>query len=381
LIGLISKEIDVSIVNQSSATMGSFLPIVAYVAFATLAGLLLQVQGIEEVACWAPDGITIAPNDSFVPCNKLGITQVGIYSSCCQLDGDAQLRDLCASSGLCVNQGIVRREYCTDKTWQSPACVKVCNDPSVGSITCHFIPGEPWLTQNVKSQSGGVANGSMEMTPCTDGSYCCGHNNLTCCGTQWAVRVTQQAVVAMSNATVTAVVTQTPGAMPGTAAIAGLGGALGLVVLAAVGVIIWLKRQNANLKKKNESLAATAAPNLEPFRPMSYMPSSSAPTMVAPSSHVPSMQDFAAFKSMYENVIAYQSAQEMAHNPSRLSELDANTAAAARQFRLSTLPPFEQIRETAVEHVEGHETTLPPPGAESGGGVHETHDGSPPAFQ
>jgi hypothetical protein len=101
-----------------------------YILFSLTVTLLLQTQA-AEVSCWAPDGTTIAPNDSFVPCNKLGITQKGIFSSCCQLDGDAASRDLCASSGLCVNGGVVRREYCTDKSWSSPTCVKICTDPAV----------------------------------------------------------------------------------------------------------------------------------------------------------------------------------------------------------------------------------------------------------
>jgi len=107
------------------------IAITLYVAFAILASRVLHVHGIEEVACWAPDGKTVAPNDSYVPCNKLGITQKGVFSSCCQLDGDATLRDLCTTSGLCINQGIVRREYCTDQSWQSPACVKVCHTDDV----------------------------------------------------------------------------------------------------------------------------------------------------------------------------------------------------------------------------------------------------------
>ncbi len=97
-----------------------------------ITGLFSSAQTVE-VPCFAPDGVTIAPNDSFVPCNKLGITQVGVYSSCCLLDGDTD-RDLCAASGLCVNGGVVRREFCTDKSWASPACVKVCLDPVVSTL-------------------------------------------------------------------------------------------------------------------------------------------------------------------------------------------------------------------------------------------------------
>jgi hypothetical protein len=206
-------------------------------------------------------------------------------------------------------------------------------------------------------QWGGASNGSVELTPCTDGTFCCGHNNLTCCGTQWAIRVPTQPTVVGANTTTTATVTATPDASagPGIAAVAGLGIGLGVVMLVAAGVIYYLKRQNSALKKKNEGLAADAqqAANAggggggggaggpmgtfvqqegNPFRPLSYLPSSGAPTMVAPSSHVPSMQEFAAFKALYGTVLAHQNAQEMAAaDPHRYSELDAGTAAAVRQ--------------------------------------------------
>lgn len=85
----------------------------------------------DEVECWAPDGKTRADNETYVPCNKLGITQDGVYSSCCRLDGKADERDLCATSGLCLNGGVLFRGYCTDKNWDSPACVSVCTDNSV----------------------------------------------------------------------------------------------------------------------------------------------------------------------------------------------------------------------------------------------------------
>jgi hypothetical protein len=102
-------------------------------------GLLLvtafgPLVAADEVRCWAPDGKTLADNETVVPCNKLGIQQDGVYSSCCRLDGDADQRDFCTTTGLCLStaDGVLRREYCTDKTWNSPACVNVCTDPKVG---------------------------------------------------------------------------------------------------------------------------------------------------------------------------------------------------------------------------------------------------------
>ena len=117
--------------------MRHFFTISLYVIFTIAISFLLHAQ-TAEVSCFAPDGKTVAPNDSFVPCNKLGITQVGAASSCCLLDGDVGARDLCASTGLCVNGGIIRREFCTDRTWSNPACVKVCTDPSVRKVFSPF---------------------------------------------------------------------------------------------------------------------------------------------------------------------------------------------------------------------------------------------------
>ncbi|KAI5922646.1 hypothetical protein F4810DRAFT_711240 [Camillea tinctor] len=95
-----------------------------------VAGFRLTVRA-DGVVCYAPYGVTIASNDTYVPCNKLGITQAGVYSSCCALDGDPDQRDLCATTGLCLNNGVIRRESCTDPTWNSATCVNICTDSSV----------------------------------------------------------------------------------------------------------------------------------------------------------------------------------------------------------------------------------------------------------
>lgn len=93
--------------------------------------LIAQVQA-DEIACYAPDGVTLADNRSYIPCNKLGITQEGVYSSCCNLDGtNPNQRDLCTTTGLCLYAGILSRGYCTDKAWKSAACVNVCTDERV----------------------------------------------------------------------------------------------------------------------------------------------------------------------------------------------------------------------------------------------------------
>ncbi len=221
-------------------------------------------------------------------------------------------------------------------------------------------------------------NSSVELTPCTDGTYCCGHNNLTCCGSKDAFTVpTLSLVTSNSSTTVTATATVTATPNPGVPAVAGLGIGLGVALIATSATILYLQRQNKRLKKNNKALAAASAASSSPHfddyhRPMSFMPpsttgspSNGAPT-VAPSargSRVPSMQEFAAFKAMYD---AYQLQEAVSTH--RLSELDATTVAAAAHFRNSMMaaapPAFEQIREDPAEH-------LPPeqPPAENDNGM------------
>uniref|UniRef100_A0A8H7KDV7 Mid2 domain-containing protein n=1 Tax=Bionectria ochroleuca TaxID=29856 RepID=A0A8H7KDV7_BIOOC len=199
----------------------------------------------QEVSCFAPDGKTLADNETYVPCNKLGITQEGVYSSCCNLDGKAGDRDLCTTTGLCLNKGLLFRGYCSDKSWESDACVKVCMDESVG----------------------GSSNGTVEITPCTDGKYCCGHNNLTCCGTSRAFElptlVNVKGSSSAANVTQTAIVTETAIAESATFknATIGLAVVVGVIALAAAGAVFALHRKNLALHKQlDEARAAAPAP-------------------------------------------------------------------------------------------------------------------------
>ncbi|GAP88130.2 hypothetical protein SAMD00023353_1501030 [Rosellinia necatrix] len=200
------------------------LPAICLLLTAPLLGRLAMA---DEVRCWAPDGKTLADNETVVPCNKLGIQQQGVYSSCCRLDGDATQRDYCTTNGLCLStsDGAIRREYCTDKTWKSTACVNVCTDPN----------------------NDGSVNGPVEMTACSDGTgtYCCGRNQLGCCGTDRAIVIpTQGSVVTSPN-----VNADDSGTTFRNATI-GLAAALGVLLITTVGIIIWLLRQNKSIKKQ-----------------------------------------------------------------------------------------------------------------------------------
>ncbi|KAI1438346.1 hypothetical protein GGR50DRAFT_685485 [Xylaria sp. CBS 124048] len=252
--------------------------------------LTLLVAG-DEVTCWAPDG-TPADNSTTVPCDKNGIQEHGVFSSCCRLDGDPGLRDLCTSAGLCLStaDGIVRRGYCTDKTWQSPTCVNVCTDP----------------------ESGGSANGTAELTPCSDGTgtYCCGHNELGCCGTDKAILIPTQ--VSVMDTEGPSISTAYKDATIALAVIAGV------LLIAATAVITWLHQKNKAIRRElSEKVAASPAP-AGPYDPPSP-----------------------PFKDNSEVVpVAMSVPFEMTSNQhhQRYSELDASGMAVRSEMR-SPVPP------------------------------------------
>lgn len=130
-----------SVVRSHSPAVSSFpflMPSPEYAfkmlptALVILAVSLGRVLG-DEKACYAPDGVTLANNETYVPCNKLGITFEGAHSSCCRLDGDPDERQTCALNGLCKKGNDQYRGYCTDQSWNDDACVKVCMDESVST--------------------------------------------------------------------------------------------------------------------------------------------------------------------------------------------------------------------------------------------------------
>ena len=106
-------------------------------------------------------------------------------------------------------------------------------------------------------QNGGTSNGTAEISPCGDGTYCCGHNNLNCCDTDKAFTLPTQSSVVASNVTETAVVTETANSSSYKDATIGLAVVLGVVALAALLGILWLL-------KKNRELSSQLAQNQQP---------------------------------------------------------------------------------------------------------------------
>lgn len=78
--------------------------------------VLLFKSSVSATSCYFPDGGMAV--SGYVPCNG----NPNIVSMCCYTpNGDA-----CTNQGLCVTNGVYFRDYCTDPTWQSKGCVKLC---------------------------------------------------------------------------------------------------------------------------------------------------------------------------------------------------------------------------------------------------------------
>ncbi|KUJ11909.1 uncharacterized protein LY89DRAFT_786076 [Mollisia scopiformis] len=114
---------------------------------------VLQVEG----TCYNPDGSAIT-DPAYQPCNQFS----GVFSMCCGTNHTGAVAvDVCQGDGLCQNSGdsVYWRQGCTDKTWKSPYCLKLCTT----------------------SAEGGDASDNVPVGQCSDGSWCCGGVNATCC--------------------------------------------------------------------------------------------------------------------------------------------------------------------------------------------------------
>ncbi|KAI4276563.1 MAG: hypothetical protein LQ337_002393 [Flavoplaca oasis] len=125
---------------------------------------LLFTADTVTAACYYPNGTD--RNAGFSSDIYYPINPGDDASMCCSQNGDQPRTD-----GLCTNSlgTIVWRESCTDKTWASPKCIKLCAGTSTDT---HSTPG-----------TGRQMDNDEKVMPCPDGSYCCGDGALgyTCC--------------------------------------------------------------------------------------------------------------------------------------------------------------------------------------------------------
>jgi len=117
----------------------------------------LYFSVVASTACYFPDGRQNNVTD-YQPCTNIA----GQFTMCCATANRGDDIDICSSGGLCQGKPELSgarslwRESCTDPTWQSPACLKIC------------MLGETLHVDAI-------------LTTCPDGSICCGLKNSTCC--------------------------------------------------------------------------------------------------------------------------------------------------------------------------------------------------------
>ncbi|KAH9223775.1 hypothetical protein DL95DRAFT_517846 [Leptodontidium sp. 2 PMI_412] len=124
-----------------------------------ITSLLLVAFHIYHISatCYNPDGSEIK-DPAYQACNQFA----GSVSQCCGTNHTGVVApDTCQANGLCQNNGdsVYWRQGCTDKTWKSPFCLNLCTDP----------------------KNGGDATDNVAVGQCSDGSWCCGGVNVTCC--------------------------------------------------------------------------------------------------------------------------------------------------------------------------------------------------------
>lgn len=107
----------------------------------------------------------------------------------------------------------------------------------------------------IRLQHGGSSNDTAEITPCGDGTYCCGRENLGCCDTERAFSLPTLADVVSENVTETAVVTEAASSNSSYKdATIGLAVVLGVVALAALLGALWLLKKNKALQTRVQDM-------------------------------------------------------------------------------------------------------------------------------
>ncbi|KAL8949979.1 MAG: hypothetical protein Q9222_003957 [Ikaeria aurantiellina] len=134
------------------------------------ATLITLTLAATDSTCYFPNGTAaIDPDYPYLPCNPNTKN-----SMCCR----TTTTDSCTSDGLCLSgyDGNLWRDFCTDPTWQAPNCAKLCLNS--GNVDSH---GKACFSITHDDQAGvltswttGQSGGSVQVTRCLDGSYCCG---------------------------------------------------------------------------------------------------------------------------------------------------------------------------------------------------------------
>ncbi|KAG6986709.1 hypothetical protein G7Y79_00073g098080 [Physcia stellaris] len=167
-----SRSVSLRAAKATQGNLGAASGALAMFAhFRSSLNLLLNfylLVSIASAACYYPNGTDVAAftsqNEAYQPCNVTAQA-----SMCCRINiADESGRDHCRSDGLCASpkRQYLWRESCSDPTWKSPHCQKLCLD---------YDGLDPF--------GNSVVNNNVALTVCDDGSLCCGTktNGSTCC--------------------------------------------------------------------------------------------------------------------------------------------------------------------------------------------------------
>ncbi|KAL8921386.1 MAG: hypothetical protein Q9172_004038 [Xanthocarpia lactea] len=134
----------------------------AYMSFSWSIGLLALISlRLVSAACFLPNSTNrnTPEKDRYRPSGAGSL--VDDFQMCCRLVG-VDSPDVPRKDGLCTSGSNVWRESCTDPTWASPSCVKLC----VNGTDANGLQ---------------MKDNDEIITPCPDESYCCGSDNTACC--------------------------------------------------------------------------------------------------------------------------------------------------------------------------------------------------------
>jgi hypothetical protein len=218
---------------------------------------------IAAATCYTIEGTAITDQPALQPCNLVAGTQ----SMCCGTNSTTNIIDTCLPNGLCVNyahgETFYWRDSCTDPTWQSPYCLKLC------------------MAANDNAGPGNHYN--AHMLPCPDGSWCCAQDISAsqCCEAKQGVMLPATIGVfstsaPASSATIAEPSTTASTSLPSTStsqadsgltssAKVGLGIGLSIGGVLAAAAIAWLVMKRRQLRRMpTESHDPAKAPTREP---------------------------------------------------------------------------------------------------------------------
>lgn len=147
----------------------------------------------SHASCYFPNGTDINapfPEEVYLPCDS-----GDEFSMCCALNRNYP--DKCRSDGMCFStyDQNIWRDACTDRSWNSSTCVKLC-DSGIGNEISPFQELSLQLNyqsvlillgvmqgQYIEGQDLDLAGNTHTVTPCDNGSYCCGNgtHSEACC--------------------------------------------------------------------------------------------------------------------------------------------------------------------------------------------------------